>query len=115
MFNQSVFFKKIREEEKKGDLVHILNNNNTFVKYELKLSTDITFYSGIEKNIIIYQIEACIKLHNMVRSALEKSFLCPNSNVYITFRGFKSFDAPFSFHLLLVLFNTAIKEILVLT
>ena len=116
MFNQSVFFnKKIREEEKKGDLVHIFNNSKTFVKYELKLSTEITFYLAIEKNIIIYQIESLIKLHNMIWSSLQKSFLYANSIIYITFGGFKSFDAPFSFYLLLVLLNIAIKEILVLT
>ena len=58
--------KKIREEKKKGDVVHILKNNKTFGKFELQLSTEITFDSGIETTIIIYQIEPRIKLHNMI-------------------------------------------------
>ena len=90
-------------------------NNKTFDKYELQLSTDINFYSGVEMNIIIYLIEAHIKLHNTIWDPLGKSFFYPNSIVYITYRGFKGFDAPFSFYLLTVLFNRAIKEILVPT
>ena len=67
MFNQSIFFrKKIREEKRKGDVVHIFKNNKTFDKYELQLSTEITFYSGIETTIRINQIETRIKLHNMI-------------------------------------------------
>ena len=58
--------KKIREEKKKGDVVHILKNNKTFDKFELQLSTEITFDSGNETTIIIYQIEPHIKLHNMI-------------------------------------------------
>ena len=50
----------------KGDVVHILESNKTFNKYVLQLSTEITFDSGIETTIIIYQIEARIKLHNMI-------------------------------------------------
>ena len=50
----------------KGDVVHILENNKTFNKYVLQISTEITFDSGIERTIIIYQIEARIKLHNMI-------------------------------------------------
>ena len=85
MFNQLVFFKKkTREEKRKGDVVHIFKNNTKFVKYELQLSMEITFYSGIETTLIIYQIEARIKLHNMIRSSNGKSFLYPNSIVYIT-------------------------------
>ena len=60
--------KKIREEKKKGDVVHIFKNKKTFDKYVLQISTEITFDSGIEITIIIYQIEARIKLHNMVWS-----------------------------------------------
>ena len=41
-------------------------NNKTFDKYELQLSTEITFYSDIETTILIYLIEARIKLHNMI-------------------------------------------------
>ena len=116
MFNQYVFFKKkIREEKRKGDVVHIFTKNKTFDKYELQLSTEITFYSDIETTILIYLIEARIKLHNMILSQRGKSFLYPNSIVYITYRGFKGFDAPFSFYLLTFLFNKAIKEILVPT
>ena len=77
----------------KGDVVHIFKNNNTFDKYMLQLSTDITFGSGIETTIIIYQIEARIKLHNMIRSTFGKSFLYPNYILYITYGGFKGFDA----------------------
>ena len=99
----------------KGDLVHIFNNNKPFVKYELKLSTEITFYSGIETTIIISQIEARIKLQFMIGSPKGKSLLYANSIVYITLRGYKSVDATFSFYLLLVLFYRDIKEILVPT
>ena len=45
--------KKIREEKKKGDVVHILKNKKIFDKFELQLSTEITFDSGIEMTIII--------------------------------------------------------------
>ena len=100
---------------KKGDLVHIFNNNKSFVKYELNISTEITFYSGIETTIIIYQIEARIKLHNMIWPHNGKLILYANSIFDITLRGYKSFDAPFSFYLLLVLFYRDIKEILVPT
>ena len=100
--------KKIREEKKKGDVVHIFINNKTFDKYELQLLMQITFYSGIETTILINQIEARIKLNNMIWSQPGKSFLYPNSIVYITYRGFKGFDALISFHLLTVLFNRAI-------
>ena len=88
-------------------------NNKTFENYKLQLSTEITFYSDIETTILIYQIDARIKLHNMIWSKRGKSFLYPNSIFYITYRGFIGFDAPFSFYLLTVLFNRAIKEILV--
>ena len=115
MFNQSVFLKKIREVEKKGDLVHIFNNNKTFLKYDSKLSTEINFYSGIETTLIIYQIKARIKLHIMIMSTFGKSFLYPNSIVYITYLEFKSFDAPFLLYFLPILFNRAIKGILVPT
>ena len=60
--------KIIREEKMKGDVVHIFKNNKTFNKYVLQLSTELTFDSGIETTIIIYQIEACIKLHNIIWS-----------------------------------------------
>ena len=50
----------------KWDVVHILENDKTFDKYVLQLSTDITFDTGIETTIIIYQIEARIKLHNII-------------------------------------------------
>ena len=113
MFIQSLFLKKIREVEMKGDLVHIFNNNKPFVKYELKISTEISFYSGIKTSIIIYKIEGRIKLHNMIGSPRGKSFFYANSIDYITLRGFKSFDAPFSFYLHTVLFNRTIKVILV--
>ena len=79
----------------------------------LQLSTEITFDSGIEMTIIIYQIEAHIKLHNVISSRQGNSFFDPNSIGYITYPGFKFFDAPFSLNLLAVLFNRAIKEILV--
>ena len=59
-------FEIIREEKIKGGVVHILENNKTFNKYVLQLSTEITFDSCIETTIIIYQIEARIKLHNMI-------------------------------------------------
>ena len=90
-------------------------NNKTFDKYELQLSTEITFYSDIETTILIYQIDAHIKLHNMIWSKRGKSFLYPNSIFYITYRGFIGFDALFLFYLLTVLSNRAIKEILVPT
>ena len=96
----------------KGEVVHIFKNNKTFDKNLLQLSTEITFHSGIETTIIIYQIKARIKLYNIYLSHREKSFLYPNSIIYITYRGFKVFDAPFSFYLLPILFNRAIKEIL---
>ena len=50
----------------KGGVVHIFKNNKTFDKYVLQLSTEITFDSGIETTIIIYQIDVCIKLHNII-------------------------------------------------
>ena len=92
--------KKIREEKKEGDVVHIFKNNTTFDKYVLQLSTEITFDSGIETTIIIYQIEARIKLHNMICSCLGKSFLYPNSIIYNTYQGIKVFDAAFPCFLL---------------
>ena len=99
MYSISIYFsKKIREEKKKGDVVHIFKNNKTFDKYVLQLSTEITFDSGIEMTIIIYQIEARTKLHNMIWSHEGKSFMYPNSIIYITLRGFNVFDAPFSFY-----------------
>ena len=113
MYNQSVLFKKKRCEKRKWDVVHIYKNNKTFDKNDLQLSTEITFDSCVETTIIIYQIEAPIKLHNMSCSCREKSFLYPNSIVYITYRGFNVFDDSFSFYLLPFLFNRAIKEILV--
>ena len=42
----------------KGDVVHILENNKTFNKYVLQLSTEISFDSGVKTTIIMYQIEA---------------------------------------------------------
>ena len=101
-FNQSLFIKKLREEKNKLDVVNIFKNKKKFVKCELQLSTEITFDSGIETTIIIYQIEARIKLQNIIWSCYEKSFLYPNSIVYITYRGFLVFDALFSFYLCLV-------------
>ena len=95
-------------------LLTFSKTTKTFDKFVLQLSREITFYSCIETTIIIYQMEARIKLHNMIWSHYGKSFLYPNSNVYLTYRGFKVFDAPFSFYLLTVLFNRAIKEILVM-
>ena len=50
----------------KGDVVNIYKNNKTFDKFVLLLSTEITFDSGIETTIIIYQIEVRIKLHNII-------------------------------------------------
>ena len=64
--------KNIREEKKKGVVVHNFKNNKTFDKYVLQLSTEITFDSGIETTIIIYQIEARIKLHKMISSFCKK-------------------------------------------
>ena len=83
----------MREEKKEVVVVHIFKNNHTFNKYVLQISTEITFDSGIEMTIIIYQIEVHIILHNMVWSLYGKSFLYPNSIVYITYRGFNVFDA----------------------
>ena len=54
--------------KKKGYAVHIFKNNKTLDKYVLQLSTELTFNSGIETTIIIYQIEARIKLHDMIWS-----------------------------------------------
>ena len=69
MFSISMYSsKKIREEKRKGYVVHIFKNTKTFDKYVLQLSTDITFDSGIEMTIIIYQIKSHIKLHNMIES-----------------------------------------------
>ena len=69
IFSISLYPSKIiREEKMKGDVVHIFKNNKTFNKYALRLSMEITFNSGIETTIIIYQIEARIKLHNMIWS-----------------------------------------------
>ena len=68
IFYQSLFIKKIREEKKKWDVVKIFKNKKTFAKYELQISTKLTFDSGIETTIIIYQIEAHIKLHYMIWS-----------------------------------------------
>ena len=53
--------KNIREEKKKGVVVHNFENNKKFDKYVLQLSTEITFDTGIETTIIIYQIEARTK------------------------------------------------------
>ena len=64
--------KKIREEKNNGDVVHIFKNNKTFDNYVLQLSTEITFDSDIEMTIIIYQIEARIKLHNIIWSRFRK-------------------------------------------
>ena len=52
----------------KGDVVNIFKNNKTFDKFVLQLSTEITCDSGIETTIIIYQIEARTKLHNVIWS-----------------------------------------------
>ena len=84
---------KIREGKKKGYAVHIFKSEKTFDKYVLQISTEITFDSGIKMTNIIYQIEVHIKLHNMVWSLYGKSIWNPNSIVYITYRGFKGFDA----------------------
>ena len=46
----------------------MFKKNKTFDKYVLQLSTEITFDSGIETTIIIYQIEARTKLHNVIWS-----------------------------------------------
>ena len=62
----------------KGDVVHIFKNNKTFNKYALRLSTEITFDSGIETTIIIYQIEVRIKLHNIIWLIYGKYFRYPN-------------------------------------
>ena len=61
----------------KGDVVHILENNKTFNKYVLQLSTGITFVSGNETTIVIYQIKAHIKLHNIIWLIYGKSFRYP--------------------------------------
>ena len=74
IFNQSLLFKKNREEKKKGNVVQIFKNKNTFGKYELQLSTEITVESGYETTIIIYQIEVRMKLHNMDWSRKENHF-----------------------------------------
>ena len=58
--------KKIREEKKKWDVVHIFKNKKTFDKYVLRHSTEITFDSDIQTTIIIYEIEARMKLHNII-------------------------------------------------
>ena len=69
IFSISLYPSKIiREETLKGDVVHIFKNNKTFNKYALQLSTELTFDSGIEMTIIIYQIETRIKFHNMIWS-----------------------------------------------
>ena len=52
----------------KVDVVTIFKINKTFDKFVLQLSTEITFDSCIETTIIIYQIEASIKLHNIIWS-----------------------------------------------
>ena len=101
--------------KKNGYVVHIFKNNKTFDKFVLQHWKEITLDSGIETTIIIYQVEAYIKLHNILWSQYVKSFRYPNSIVYITYRGFKVFDAPFLFYLLPVLFNRVIKDILVPT
>ena len=62
----------------KGDVVHIFKNNKTFVKYESQLSSKKTFDSGIETTIIIYQIEARIKLQNIIWLFKGKYFRYPN-------------------------------------
>ena len=67
----------------KGEVVHIFKNNKTFDKFVLQLWTELSFDSGIEKTIIIYQVEARIKLHNMIWSHYGKSFRYLNSIVYI--------------------------------
>ena len=49
--------KKIREEKKKGYVVHIFKNTKTFDKYVLPVGTEINFDSGIETTIIIYKMK----------------------------------------------------------
>ena len=67
IFSISLYHSKlICEEEMKRDVIHIFKNTKTFNKYALRLSTEISFDSGIETTIIIYQIEARIKLHNII-------------------------------------------------
>ena len=56
----------------KGDVVHIFKNTKTFDKFVLQLCMQITFDSGIETTIIIYQVEAGMKLHNMIWSRFGK-------------------------------------------
>ena len=58
--------KKIREGKKKWDVVQIFKNKNTIDKYVLRHSTEITFDSDIQTTIIIDQIEARMKLHNII-------------------------------------------------
>ena len=60
--------KSLSELKMKGDVVNIFKKTQTFDKFVLPLSTEITFDSCIEKTIIIYQIEARIKLHNIIWS-----------------------------------------------
>ena len=91
--------KKIREDKKKGDAIHIFKNNKTFDKYVLQLSKELAFYLDIETNIIIYKIEAVVKLHYTGWPRRENSFLYPNCIIYITNRGIKIFDAAFSYYL----------------
>ena len=68
MFSISLYSSKnLREEKMKGDVVHIFKNNKTFVKYEVQLLMAITSDSSIKTTIIIYQIDAHINLHNMIR------------------------------------------------
>ena len=59
------FSKEIREEKKKGAIVHFFKKNKTFDKSELQLLTAITFDSVIEKTIILYQTENSIDSNNM--------------------------------------------------
>ena len=80
-----------------------------FYEYVSQISTETIFDSGIETTIILYQIKFHIKLHCMIRPRYGESFLYPNSIVNIPFRGFKVFEPQFSFYLLPVLFNRAIK------
>ena len=67
IFNVSQFFKKKnkRREKERGCCSHF-KKQKICDKFELQLSTEITFDSGIEMSIIIYQIEPRINLHNMI-------------------------------------------------
>ena len=81
----------------------------------LQLSRVITFDSGIETTIIIYQIEARTKLHNVIWSRQESHFYTQIQSFTSLTHGLKVLTHHFHFTYFRFLFNRAIKEILVPT